>query len=147
MNLYMTALSNIHTPSSTHTRRLTQSGQTCRQVDGTRRGRMLLGGGWVANIDSMSTVLGERRGQRRFPYKANSGPISSHILSGDPWFFFFFLYPPPFLFLPLCVAFVLPFIFILLKAKEREKKKTRSTKVVLPAVNRGNRVGVEGGYR
>lgn len=94
--------------------------------------------GWVAGIDSTSTVLGERRGQRRFPYKANSGPISSHILSGDSRFFFspFYLLPPPSPFLPLAVAFVLPFIFILLKAKERERgrKKTRSTKVVLPAV-------------
>lgn len=78
----------------------------------------------MANIDSMSTVLGERRGQRRFSYKANSGPISSHILSGDFCFFFFLFLPsPPFLSLPLCVAFVLSFIFILLKAKRKKKNK------------------------
>lgn len=88
----------------------------------------------MGDIDSMSTVLGERGGQQRFSYKANSGPISSHILSGDLCIFFTFSplsFPPT-----LCVAFVLSFIFILLKAK---KKKTRSTKVVLPAVNRGRR--------
>lgn len=48
-------------------------------------------GGWVANIDSMSAVLGEKRGQRRFSYKANSRPISSHVLSGD-----FFTFSPLF---------------------------------------------------
>lgn len=64
--------------------------------------------GWVGDIDSMSTVLGERRGQRRFPYKANSGPISSHILSGG-----FFLPSPLFLFLPLSALhlFSLSFLF------------------------------------
>lgn len=146
----MTALSNIHTPPSTPTSR---SPKPPRRADRwtARAQAECFWRGWVADIDSMSTVLGERGGQRRFSYKANSGPISSHILSGDLCFFFFFssffFTFSPFPFPPtLCVAFVHSFIFILLKAKkkkERKEKKTRSTKVVLPAVNRGRR----GGYR
>lgn len=49
----------------------------------------------MGDIDSMSTVLGERGGQRRFSYKANSGPISSHVLSGDMSKVFFFFPPSP----------------------------------------------------
>lgn len=64
--------------------------------------------GWVANIDSMSTLLEEKRGQQRFSHKSNSGPISSHILSGD---FSFFLpsphFPPTFEF----HLFFLSFLF------------------------------------
>ena len=89
MNLYMTALSNIHTPPSTPTSR---SPKPPRRADRwtARAQAECFWRGWVADIDSMSTVLGERGGQRRFSYKANSGPISSHILSGDLCFFFFF---------------------------------------------------------
>lgn len=116
MNLYMTALSNIHTPPSTPT---SSSPKAPRWADRwtARAAAEWFCRGWVGDIDSMSTVLGERRGQRRFSYKANSGPISSHILSGG--FFFTF---SPFSFPPtLCVAFVLSFILILLKAKKKNK--------------------------
>ncbi len=120
MNLYMTALSNIHTPPSTPT---SSSPKPPRRADRwtARAGAEWFWRGWVGDIDSMSTVLGERGGQRRFSYKANSGPISSHILSGD---FAFFFTLSPFSFPPtLCVAFVLSFIFILKKAKKKNKKK------------------------
>lgn len=64
----------------------------------------------MGDIDSMSTVLGERGGQRRFSYKANSGPISSHMLSGDAFFSSFYLLPLLF-FLPALHLFSLSFLF------------------------------------
>lgn len=133
MNLYVTALSNVHahtpppTPPFPHadSPKPPQDGQTGgRHAQG---GQNASGGGCVGDIDSMSTVLGERerRGQRRFPYKANSRAISSHVLSGDLSLFSFFLFltlslfsfPPT-----LSVAFVLSFIFIPLKAKKKGEK-------------------------
>lgn len=149
MNLYMTALSNIHTPPSTPTSR---SPKPPRRADRwtARAQAECFWRGWVADIDSMSTVLGERGGQRRFSYKANSGPISSHILSGDLCFFFFFssffFTFSPFPFPPtLCVAFVHSFIFILLKAKKKRKKRKKNK------VDKGcppsSQQREEGGYR
>lgn len=88
----------------------------------------------MGDIDSMSTVLGERGGQWRFSYKANSGPISSHILSGDFSSFFFYLLP---LFFPSHSLPCIRSLFHFYSVKGKKKKKTRSTKVVLPAVNRG----------
>lgn len=55
----------------------------------------LEGGGRVGNIDSnvyCTWIEGSEGGQRRFPYKANSRPISSHVLSGDVGVFFPFFY-------------------------------------------------------
>lgn len=75
--------------------------------------------GWVANIDSMSAVLGEKRSQRRFSYKANSRPISSHILSGDSFTF------SPFSFPHTLSCICSPFQFILLKAKKAKKKEKK----------------------
>lgn len=78
----------------------------------------------MANIDSMSTVLGERRGQRRFSYKANSGPISSHILSGDFCFFFFFFFTfSPFSFPPTLRCICSLFHFYSVKGKKKKKNK------------------------
>lgn len=144
MNLYMTALSNIHTPPSTPT---SSSHKPPRRADRwtARVEAEWFWRGWVANIDSMSTVLGERRGQRRFSYKANSGPISSHTLSGDFCFFLFLFFTfSPFSFPPTLRCICSLFHFYSVKGIKK-KKKTRSTKVVLPAVNRG--VGWGGGYR
>lgn len=110
------------------------------QVDGACRPQdccVVLVQSWVVHIDSTSTVLVKRGGQRRFSYKPNSGPISSPTLSWD-----FFLTFSSFLCLPLSVCVHLCFHFYSVKGKkkrERRKKKTRSTKVVLPAVNRGRR--------
>jgi len=127
----MTALSNIHAPPSTP-QQLTQYPRRADRWT-ARAGAE----GWVGDIDSMSTVLGERGGQRRFSYKANSGPISSHILSGDLCIFFFYLLPPFFASHSLRRILSL-FHFYSVKAKKKEKE-TRSTKVVLPAVNSGRR--------
>ena len=140
----MTALSNIHTPPTTPTSR---SPKPPRRADRwtARAQAEWFWRGWVADIDSMSTVLGERRGRRRFSYKANSGPISSHILSGDLCFFFFFTFSP-FSFPPtLRVAFVLSFIFILLKEKKkkRKEKKNKVDKGCPPSSQQRE----EGGYR
>lgn len=45
------------------------------------------GGGWAILIQCLLYLQREQRGgQRRFSYKANSGPISSHVLSGDNFF-------------------------------------------------------------
>lgn len=92
LNLYMTALSNIRTPSpGCRTQRLPPSVQTCRQVDDMRAGRKPLeGAGWPVLIGRL-LYLEREEGRWRFPYKANSEPISSHILPGDSWFF-----PPSF---------------------------------------------------
>lgn len=122
MNLNMTALSNIHglrtTPPATYLP-APSCFQAGRQVDSMGWTKMLLVGGGGDDIDSTSTVLGERRGrggQQHFSYKANSRPISSHILSGD--FFFFYLLSPPFFLSALHSLFH----FYSVKAKKEEKK-------------------------
>lgn len=119
MNLYMTALSNIHAPPSTP-QQLTQYPRRADRWT-ARAGAEGFWRGWVGDIDSMSTVLGERGGQRRFSYKANSGPISSHILSGDLCIFFFYLLPPFFASHSLRHILSL-FHFYSVKAKKRKKQ-------------------------
>lgn len=142
MNLYMTALSNIHTPSSAHTRRLTQSGQTCRQVDGTRSSRMLLGGAILIQC----LLYLEREGANGAFLTRLTLDQSHHTFSqGTPEFFF--LHLPPVSLPPTLRCICSLFHFYSVKGKREGEKKTRSTKVVLPAVNRGSGVGVEGGYR
>lgn len=81
--------------------------------------------GWAAILIQCLLYLGkeERGGQRHFSYKANSRPISSHILSGDLSVFFFFL-SPPFSFLPLSALHSL-FHFYSFKAKKRKKEKKK----------------------
>lgn len=86
------------------------------------------GEGRVDDIDSTSTVLGERRvrgGQQHFSYKANSRPISSHILSGD----FFFTFSPPFFLSALHSLFH----FYSVKAKKRRRKKNKVDKGCPPS--------------
>lgn len=75
---------------------------------------------------------------------------SHHTFSQGTPDFFFFTFSPPFLFLPLCVAFVLSFIFILLKAKEREKKKQGRQRLSSQQSTEGagwGLGGAAGGYR
>lgn len=122
MNLYMTTLSNSHMPPTILPPKPPQTG---RQVDGTCRVSYCSGGGRVSNIDShvYCTWIEEREGgRRRFPYKANSRPISSHVLSGEvgvffPFFKFFFFSSPP------SPTPILSFIFILLREKKNKVKK------------------------
>lgn len=146
MNLYMTALSNIHTPPSTHTRWLTQSCQTCRQVDGTRSSRMLRGGvGWPILIQCLLYL--EREGANGAFLTRLTLDQSHHTFSqGIPDFS---LPPsrPPVSLPPTLRCICSLFHFYSVKGKREGEKKTRSTKVVLPAVNRGSGVRVEGGYR
>lgn len=128
----MMTLSNSLTPPTVL---LPEPPQPSRQVDGTCRGSYGSGGGWVGNIDSnvYCTWIEEREGgQRRFPYKANSRPISSHVLSGDVGIFFPFYIPHSFF---SCFHSHSLFHFYSVK----RVKKTRSKKVVLPAVNRERR--------
>lgn len=102
--------------------------------------------GWVANIDSMSTVLGERRGQRHFFfYKANSGPISSHILSGDLCFFFFsfFFTFSPFSFPPTLRCICSLFHFYSVKGKRKKEKKHKVDKGCPPSSQQGWGGGVQ----
>lgn len=81
------------------------------------------GGGWAILIQCLLYLQREQRGgQRRFSYKANSGPISSHVLSGDNFFLTFSPFSFP---LTLCIAFILSFIFILLRQKKKGKKKKK----------------------
>lgn len=125
MNLYMTALSNIYTPPSTPT----SSPKPPRRADRwtAHAGAEWFWRGWVGDIDSMSTVLGERGGQRLFSYKANSGPISSHILSGDLSFFLFFFFYLLLLFFSShslrCIRSL--FHFYSVKGKKKKKKQGR----------------------
>lgn len=79
--------------------------------------------GWGAGIDSMSAVLGEKRGQRRFSSKANSRPISSGVLSGDPFTFSPFSSPPT---LSCVCPPPLPVRFIPLKATGKKAKKNKN---------------------
>lgn len=121
----MTTLSNSHAcPATLPTSSTPKPPTQGRQVDGTRRGRMLQGWGWVGNIDSMSTVLGEGKregGQRHFSYKANSRPISSHLSKDVGSFFFLFSSPT------LCITFSLSlFIFAMLKKKKQGRQRLSS---------------------
>ena len=144
MNLYMTALSNIHTPPTTPTSR---SPKPPRRADRwtARAQAEWFWRGWVADIDSMSTVLGERRGRRRFSYKANSGPISSHILSGDLCFFFFFYLFPLFFssHASCCISSIFKFYYVNVKKNKKKKKKNKVDKGCPPSSQQRE----EGGYR